>query len=93
MHKAKIVTAAGVAAATLAMLPLGASAATSSALFQPIPNASAGDAQMVKAQYYYHHRYGRYYGYHRYGYYRYGRPYWWRRHHHHHRYDYDRRWY
>jgi len=90
MGKSNFVIASGAAAAALTMLPLGASAAPAAPeLLQPIPNAAPGDGQVVKAQWYYHHRYRHYRPYH----YGYRRPYWWRRHHHHHRYYYDRAWY
>ncbi len=95
MDRTRIATVAGAAAAALAMLPLDARAATpASALFQPIPNAAAGDARAVRAEWR-HHRWRRSYGRGDYAYgYGYRRPYWWyRHHHHHHRYYYDRDWY
>ncbi len=91
MDKTKIATALGAAtAAALAMLPLDAGAATPPAgVFQPIPNATSGDARPIQA-YWRHHRWRSHYGY---GYYGYRRPYGWHRHHHHHRYFYERHWY
>lgn len=92
MDKTRIATAAGAVATALAMLPLDAGAASPpSGLFQPIPNATAGDSKPIQARWH-RHRWHRYYGYRHYGY-GYRRPYWWRHHHHHYRYYYDRRWY